>query len=72
MNTENKIPLLQEIIDEFENGTLDMTVYARKCYMSELERHHNRISWIHNNELRGHSLLRKMGQQNTKDLFKRR
>ena len=70
MNTENNIPLLQEIIEQFDSGTLDMSVKARKCYMSELERHQNRVTWIHNDELKAHSTLRGMSKQNARDLLR--
>jgi hypothetical protein len=71
MNTqENKIALLSEILDEYEAGTLDMTEMARKCYLSEKERHFNRVSWVHNNELKNHVLLRKMSSKDGKDLLK--
>ena len=36
--TENNIPLLQEVIEDYQNGILDMTQKARKCYMSEKEK----------------------------------
>jgi len=71
MNTqENNIPLLQEVIDNYENGILDTTQMARKCYLSERERAVNRVTWIHNDELKNHSLLRKMSGNNSRDVLK--
>lgn len=71
MNTqENKIPLLQEVLDEYEAGTLDMKQSARKCYMSEMERYLNRVAWIHNDELQKHIILRNMSKGNTRDLLR--
>jgi hypothetical protein len=71
MNTqENKIPLLQEVLNEYEMGTLDLTQAARKCYLSERERASGRVTWIHNDELKGQLLLKKMSGNNTKDLLK--
>ena len=71
MNTqENNIPLLQEVLDQFDDGTLDMTQRARKCYMSEKEKHFNRISWVHNDELKTQSLLRNMAKKGSKDLLR--
>ena len=71
MNTqENNIQLLSEILDQYEAGTLDMTEMARKCYMSEKEKHFNRISWIHNDELKNQSLLRGMAKNGAKDLLR--
>lgn len=71
MNTqENNIPLLQEVLEQYQNGTLDMTQKARKCYMSEKERHFGRVEWIHNDNLQGHIILRGMAKQNAKDLLR--
>ncbi len=71
MNTqENNIPLLQEVLDDYDAGTLDMTQRARKCYMSEKEKHFNRVSWIHNDELKTQSLLRSMSKKGSRDLLK--
>ena len=71
MNTqENNIPLLQEILDQYQNGTLDMTQKARKCYMSEKEKHFGRVEWIHNDNLESHIILRGMAKQNAKDLLR--
>ena len=70
MNTENNVPLLSEVLDDYDNGTLDMSVLARKCYLSEMEKHYGRTTWIHNSELNGHSILRKMGQRSGRDLLR--
>ena len=71
MNTqENKIPTLAELLDQYDEGKLDMTELARKCYMSEKEKHFNRISWIHNDELKNQSLLRGMAKNGAKDLLR--
>jgi hypothetical protein len=67
---ENKILLLSEILDEYEAGTLDMTEMARKCYLSEKEKHYNRISWVHNRELKNHALLRRMNNKDGRDLLR--
>lgn len=71
MNTqENNIPLLQEVLEQYQAGTLDMTQRARKCYLSEVEKYLGRVSWIHNDELKNHTLLRQMSKQNTRDFIK--
>lgn len=70
-NMEN-IPLLAEVLDQFEAGTLDMTEMARKCYLSEAEKHYGRVSWIHNNELKNQSLLRSMSKNANRDFLKTR
>ncbi len=67
---ENNIPLLQEVLDQYDAGTLDMSVKARKCYMSEKEKHFNRVSWIHNDELKSQSTLRGMSKKNARDFLK--
>jgi len=71
MNTqENKIQTLAELLDQYEAGTLDMTEMARKCYMSEKEKHYNRVSWVHNGELKNHALLRKINNKDGRDLLR--
>jgi hypothetical protein len=71
MNTqENNIFTLAELLDQYDDGTLDMEVLARKYYMSEKEKHFNRISWIHNDELKNQSLLRGMARNGIKDLLR--
>jgi hypothetical protein len=67
---ENNIPLLAELLDEFEIGALDMNQRARKCYLSEKEKHFNRITWIHNDELKNQSLLRGLSRNGGKDLLR--
>lgn len=71
MNTqENNIPLLSEILDQYDAGTLDMTEKARKCYLSEKEKHFGRTTWIHNDELKNHSILRGMAKNGARDLLR--
>lgn len=70
MMMENNIPLLAELLDEFEIGALDMNQRARKCYLSEKEKHFNRITWIHNDELKNQSLLRGLSRNGGKDLLR--
>jgi hypothetical protein len=71
MNTpESNIPLLQEVLEQYREGILDMSQRARKCYLSERERIAGRVAWIHNDELESHIILRGMAKQNTKDLLR--
>jgi hypothetical protein len=71
MNTqENNIPMFIDVLNDFENGTLDMTKAARKCYLNEKEKLLNRPTWIHNEELKNQSILRKIGTGNSRDLLK--
>lgn len=69
-NQPNNIPLLSELLDQYEIGTLDMQERARKCYLTEKEKHFNRHTWIHNDELKNQSFLRKIGKGNGRDLLK--
>ena len=64
------IPLLTNLIDDYEAGALDMSILARKCYLSEKEKHFKKVSWIHNDELKNHSLLRGISKHNSKDLLR--
>ena len=57
---------LAEILDQYEEGTLDMTQQARKCYLSEREKYEKRVSWIHNDELKNQALLRGMSKQSAR------
>ncbi len=68
--TENNIQTLAELLDQYDAGTLDMTELARKCYMSEKEKHFKRVSWIHNDELKNQALLRGMAKNGAKDLLR--
>lgn len=70
MNTENNIPLLQEVLEQYQNGTLDMTQRARKCYLSDKEKIVGRTTWVHNDELKNHIILKGMAKQNSKDFLK--
>jgi len=72
MNTmqNDNIPLLSELLDQFEMGTLDLQERARKCYLSEKEKHFARITWIHNDELKNQSVLRGIAKNGSKDLLR--
>ncbi len=63
MNTqENNIPTLAEILDKFDNGEIPDEYTAYKYYLTEEDKVKNKISWIHNTELRTQSLLRGMSK----------
>jgi len=65
MNTqENNIPLLQEVLEQYQDGTLDMSQKARKCYPTEKDKMIGKTMWIHNDELKNQILLRGMTKQN--------
>jgi hypothetical protein len=68
--TENDIELLTDILDQYDNGDLIPENNARKCYFTEKHRAEKVISWVHDHELAGHSLLRKMGKSMSKDLLR--
>lgn len=61
---------MEEILDLYDRGLIIAENTARKCYLSELQRHQGKITWIHDDELKGHSLLHKMGKQQTRDLMR--
>jgi len=71
-NKEEYIPTLGELLDDYEQGKLDVSKrVARKCYMNELHKRQNIITWIHDDEMKGHSLLRGISKSNThRDLLK--
>ena len=68
--SENNIPTLTELLDQYEAGELDMTELARKVYLTEKEKHFNKVSWIHNDELKNQSVLRGMGKRAGRDLLR--
>jgi len=69
-NQTNNIPLLSELLDQFEMGTLDLQERARKCYLTEKEKHFNRHTWIHNYELKNQSVLRGLSRNGGRDLLR--
>ena len=68
--TENNIELLTDILDKFDNGEFAPENNARKCYLTEKHKELAMVSWVHDHELAGHSLLRKMGKSSSKDLLR--
>jgi len=71
MNTqENNIMTLAEVLDAYDEGTLDMTQAARKCYLTERDKHYNKVTWVHNDELKNQLLLRSMGKSANRDLLR--
>jgi hypothetical protein len=67
---ENEILLLTDLLDQFENGSIIPENNAHKCYLTELHQHKGIVTWVHDHELRGHSLLRKMGKSSGRDLLR--
>lgn len=63
---QEKILTLAEVLDAFDAGTLDMTQQARKCYMTEKDKAFNKVSWIHNVDLKNQSILRGMSKQSAR------
>ena len=71
MNTpENNIMTLAEILDAYNEGTLDMTEKARKYYLTEKDKFLNKVSWIHNDELKNQAILRGMAKNGSRDLLR--
>lgn len=67
---ENNILTLAEILDQFDAGTLDISVPARKYYLTEKHKYLNKPEWIHNDELKNQALLRKMSKGGGRDLLR--
>lgn len=67
---QENIRMLEEILDDYEAGIISQNNTARKCYITEADKIKNHITWVHDDQLRDHSLLRKMGKQQTKDIIK--
>ena len=66
----NDIMTLAEILDAYEQGTLDMTESARKYYITEKDKYFNKVSWIHNDELKNQLILRGLSKQGARDLLR--
>ena len=67
---ENNIMTLAEVLEAYEEGTLDMTALARKCYLTEEHRTKGLATWVHNDELKNHLLFKSIGANNRKMTFK--
>jgi hypothetical protein len=66
----DEIKLLETILDSFDDGSLIPENNAHKCYLTEKHRAQKIITWVHDHELAGHSLLRKMGKSAGRDLLR--
>jgi hypothetical protein len=70
-NKEEEVILtLSELLDQYESGELIPENNARKVYLSEEQKAYKRIAWIHDHELRGQALLRRMGTAAGRDLLR--
>ena len=47
-----------------------MSQSARKCYLTERDKHYNKVTWVHNDELKNQLLLRSMGKSANRDLLR--
>ena len=52
------IKLLDEWLNDYENGELELSSGARKCYMNEQHKLANNATWIHDDELKKYYVLR--------------
>ena len=68
--TENNIQLLTDLLDDFQNGTMEVGSSARKVYLTQEHQAKGIITWVHDHELRGHLLLRGMGKSAGRDLLR--
>jgi hypothetical protein len=64
------IPTLAELLDEYENGTLNLEESAHKYYLTEQHKAFDNVSWIHNHELAVQSTLRKIAKSAERDLLR--
>lgn len=67
---ENKIQLLTDLLDDFQDGILEAGNSARKVYLTQEHQAKGIITWIHDHELRGHLLLRGMAKNANRDLLR--
>ena len=71
MNTqENNIPTLEELLNDYEAGKIEIGSSARKYYMTEAHKYKNIVSWIHDHELKNQLLLKNMGKRSSRDLLR--
>jgi len=64
------IKLLDEWLDDYENGVITLGSSARKCYMNEEHKMMNVTTWIHDDELKRYSVLRDLGGKVAKTVQK--
>lgn len=57
-----EIKLLNDLLDDYDNGLLELNGSARKYYLTEQHKAKGSLSWIHDDEIPGQSLLRKMSK----------
>ena len=60
--TENNIPLLTDLLDDFQDGKIEVGSSARKVYLTQEHQAKGIITWVHDHELKGHLLLRGMSK----------
>ena len=58
------------MLDQYEDGTLEVGSSARKVYLTHEHQAKGIITWIHDHELRGHLLLRGMARNSKRDLLR--
>jgi len=57
-----EIKLLDELLDDYENGLLELGSSARKCYLNKEEKTMNNATWVHDDELKNFHTLRKLSK----------
>ncbi len=58
---EQKIKLLDELLDDIESGELILGSSAHKCYMNKEHKMSNQTTWVHDDELKNYLVLRNLG-----------
>lgn len=67
-----EIELLTDLLDKYEDGTLKLEGTARKCYLTEKHKAQGSVSWIHDDEIPGQALLRRMAKSyNGRDVLRK-
>lgn len=62
---------LAELLDQFDDGKIDISGHsARKYYLTEKDKALNKVSWIHDDEIKNQSVLRKLSKGNSRDLLR--
>lgn len=57
-NLKNKIPLLSELIEQYEAGKIQPNGSVYEVYMTELHKKKKSVGWINDSEFENYSKLR--------------
>jgi hypothetical protein len=57
------IKLLDEWLDDYEDGLIELGTSARKCYMNKDHEMMGITTWVHDDELKRYHVLRGLGKR---------